>query len=44
KTIATQASNPGFNGILGPGYAGHSDHIHVNQGPNHCWSASGCGI
>ncbi|MBD2833772.1 D-Ala-D-Ala carboxypeptidase family metallohydrolase [[Kitasatospora] papulosa] len=43
-TIAKQARNHGFNGILGPGYAGHSDHIHVNQGPNHFWSASGCGI
>ncbi|MFE9722957.1 D-Ala-D-Ala carboxypeptidase family metallohydrolase [Streptomyces sp. NPDC005794] len=42
--IAQQARNHGFNGILGPGYAGHSDHIHVNQGPNHFWSASGCGI
>ncbi|MFD6279396.1 D-Ala-D-Ala carboxypeptidase family metallohydrolase [Streptomyces sp. NPDC060209] len=43
-TIAQQARNHGFNGILGPGYAGHSDHIHVNQGPSHFWSASGCGI
>ncbi|MGP3754891.1 D-Ala-D-Ala carboxypeptidase family metallohydrolase [Streptomyces sp. IBSNAI001] len=43
-TIAKQARNHGFNGILGPGYAGHSDHIHVNQGPNHFWSASQCGI
>lgn len=43
-TIAKQARNHGFNGILGPGYAYHSDHIHVNQGPNHFWSASGCGI
>ncbi|MFE4455234.1 D-Ala-D-Ala carboxypeptidase family metallohydrolase [Streptomyces sp. NPDC056796] len=43
-TIAQQARNHGFNGILGPGYPGHGDHIHVNQGPNHFWSASGCGI
>ncbi|MEU0129460.1 MULTISPECIES: D-Ala-D-Ala carboxypeptidase family metallohydrolase [unclassified Streptomyces] len=43
-TIAQQARNHGFNGILGPGYPGHSDHIHVNQGPSHYWSASGCGI
>ncbi|KPC79880.1 MULTISPECIES: D-Ala-D-Ala carboxypeptidase family metallohydrolase [Streptomyces] len=43
-TIAKQARYHGFNGILGPGYPGHSDHIHVNQGPNHFWSASGCGI
>ncbi|WP_432105789.1 D-Ala-D-Ala carboxypeptidase family metallohydrolase [Streptomyces sp. bgisy091] len=43
-TIAKQARNHGFNGILGPGYAGHSDHIHVNQGPSHFWSASNCGI
>ncbi|MEU8707135.1 D-Ala-D-Ala carboxypeptidase family metallohydrolase [Streptomyces sp. NPDC048565] len=43
-TIAKQARNHGFRGILGPGYAGHSDHIHVNQGPTHFWSASQCGV
>ncbi|MFB6818855.1 D-Ala-D-Ala carboxypeptidase family metallohydrolase [Streptomyces sp. NPDC056347] len=38
-TIAKQARNHGFNGILGPGYPDHNDHIHVNQGPSHYWSA-----
>lgn len=43
-TIAKQARYHGFRGILGPGYPGHGDHIHVNQGPSHFWSASSCGI
>ncbi|MCX4964708.1 D-Ala-D-Ala carboxypeptidase family metallohydrolase [Streptomyces sp. NBC_00654] len=43
-TLAKQARNHGFNGILGPGYPGHGDHVHVNQGPSHYWSASSCGI
>ncbi|GGY77972.1 D-Ala-D-Ala carboxypeptidase family metallohydrolase [Streptomyces nitrosporeus] len=43
-TIAKQARYHGFNGILGPGYPGHNDHIHVNQGPSHYWSAPSCGI
>lgn len=43
-TMAKQARNHGFNGILGPGYPGHSDHVHVNQGPNHHWDASQCGV
>jgi zinc D-Ala-D-Ala carboxypeptidase len=43
-TIAKQARYHGFNGILGPGYPDHNDHIHVNQGPSHYWSAPNCGI
>ncbi|MEU2249954.1 D-Ala-D-Ala carboxypeptidase family metallohydrolase [Streptomyces sp. NPDC019224] len=43
-TLATQARNHGFNGILGPGYPDHNDHVHVNQGPSHYWSAPNCGI
>ncbi|MFJ3127187.1 D-Ala-D-Ala carboxypeptidase family metallohydrolase [Streptomyces sp. NPDC086993] len=43
-TLATQARNHGFNGILGPGYPDHNDHVHVNQGPSHFWSAPNCGI
>ncbi|MEV6165366.1 D-Ala-D-Ala carboxypeptidase family metallohydrolase [Streptomyces sp. NPDC052052] len=43
-TMAKEARYHGFNGILGPGYPGHSDHVHVNQGPSHYWSASSCGI
>ncbi|TXS37967.1 D-Ala-D-Ala carboxypeptidase family metallohydrolase [Streptomyces sp. OR43] len=43
-TLAQQARNHGFNGILGPGYPDHNDHVHVNQGPSHFWSAPNCGI
>ncbi|MEU9090848.1 D-Ala-D-Ala carboxypeptidase family metallohydrolase [Streptomyces sp. NPDC087901] len=43
-TLAQQARNHGFNGILGPGYPDHNDHVHVNQGPSHYWSAPNCGI
>lgn len=43
-TLATQARYHGFRGILGPGYPGHNDHVHVNQGPSHYWSAPTCGI
>lgn len=43
-TLARQARNHGFNGILGPGYPGHSDHIHVDHRSSRYWSASSCGI
>ena len=42
--LAQQARYHGFNGILGPGYPGHSDHTHVDHRPSRFWSASGCGI
>lgn len=31
-TLARGARNYGFHGILGPGYPGHNDHIHVSSG------------
>ena len=43
-TMAKQARNHGFNGILGPGYPGHSDHTHVDHRSSRFWSASSCGI
>ena len=43
-TLAKQARNHGFNGILGPGYPGHSDHTHVDHRGSRFWSASTCGI
>jgi zinc D-Ala-D-Ala carboxypeptidase len=43
-TLAQQARNHGFNGILGPGYPGHSDHTHVDHRGSRFWSASACGI
>ncbi|WP_436492402.1 D-Ala-D-Ala carboxypeptidase family metallohydrolase [Actinokineospora sp. HUAS TT18] len=42
--LAQQARNHGFNGILGPGYPGHSDHTHVDHRGSRFWSASSCGI
>ncbi|MDT6983076.1 D-Ala-D-Ala carboxypeptidase family metallohydrolase [Streptomyces lusitanus] len=43
-TLAKQARNHGFNGILGPGYPGHNDHTHVDHRGSRFWSASACGI
>ncbi|MEV5333824.1 D-Ala-D-Ala carboxypeptidase family metallohydrolase [Streptomyces werraensis] len=43
-TLARQARNHGFNGILGPGYPGHDDHTHVDHRGSRFWSASTCGI
>jgi zinc D-Ala-D-Ala carboxypeptidase len=42
--LAQQARSHGFNGILGPGYPGHSDHTHVDHRGSRFWSASSCGI
>lgn len=42
--LAQQARNHGFNGILGPGYPGHSDHTHLDHRASRFWSASSCGI
>ncbi|GAA3504350.1 D-Ala-D-Ala carboxypeptidase family metallohydrolase [Streptomyces albogriseolus] len=43
-TLARQARNHGFNGILGPGYPGHDDHTHVDHRSSRYWSAPTCGI
>ncbi|MEU0576606.1 D-Ala-D-Ala carboxypeptidase family metallohydrolase [Streptomyces griseoincarnatus] len=43
-TLAKQARNHGFNGILGPGYPGHNDHTHVDHRGSRFWSAPTCGI
>ena len=51
--IARAARTAGFSGILGPGAAGHNDHVHVDSRAenNHdgmpnsfYWSAPSCGI
>jgi zinc D-Ala-D-Ala carboxypeptidase len=42
-TLARQARYHGFDGIYGPGYPGHSDHVHVD-GHGVSWRAPGCGI
>jgi len=43
-TLAKQARYHGFNGILGPGYPGHSDHTHVDHRTSRFWSAAQCGV
>ncbi|MEU3094607.1 D-Ala-D-Ala carboxypeptidase family metallohydrolase [Streptomyces sp. NPDC006967] len=43
-TLAKQARNHGFRGILGPGYPGHNDHTHVDHRGSRYWSAPTCGI
>ncbi|MFI9526927.1 D-Ala-D-Ala carboxypeptidase family metallohydrolase [Micromonospora rosaria] len=42
--LAQQARNHGFTNILGPGYAGHNDHVHLGSTPSRHWSAPSCGI
>jgi zinc D-Ala-D-Ala carboxypeptidase len=42
--LAKQARNHGFNEILGPGYSGHNDHVHVAHKSSRFWSAPSCGI
>jgi zinc D-Ala-D-Ala carboxypeptidase len=42
--IARQARNHGFTEILGPGYTGHNDHVHVANRSGQFWSAPSCGI
>ncbi|MFE2044777.1 D-Ala-D-Ala carboxypeptidase family metallohydrolase [Streptomyces sp. NPDC059477] len=43
-TLAQQARNHGFRGILGPGYPGHNDHTHLDHRAAQYWSAPTCGI
>ena len=43
-TIAQQARSTAFNGILGPGYPAHDDHVHVDIRPSRFWDASDCGV
>lgn len=43
-TLAQQARNHGFRGILGPGYPGHNDHTHVDYRTSRYWSAPTFGI
>ena len=43
-TLAKQARYHGFTQILGPGYVGHNDHVHVADSPSRFWSAPTCGV
>lgn len=42
--LALQAREHGFAGIIGPGYPGHDDHVHLDGRPSQFWSAPSCGI
>lgn len=42
-TLARQARYHGFQGIYGPGYPNHHDHVHLDTG-GISWRAPGCGI
>ncbi|SDF38264.1 zinc D-Ala-D-Ala carboxypeptidase [Lentzea fradiae] len=42
--LAKQARNHGFAEILGPGYTGHNDHVHVAHRSGRFWSAPNCGV
>jgi zinc D-Ala-D-Ala carboxypeptidase len=42
--LARQARNHGFSEILGPGYPGHDDHVHVAHRSTRLWSAPDCGV
>ena len=43
-TLAKEARNRGFNGILGPGFPAHDDHTHVDHRGSKFWDASDCGV
>ncbi|ADD41149.1 D-Ala-D-Ala carboxypeptidase family metallohydrolase [Stackebrandtia nassauensis] len=43
-TLAKQARYHGFGTILGPGYDGHGDHVHLDGLNRIYWSAPNCGV
>ncbi|HWM38048.1 MAG TPA: D-Ala-D-Ala carboxypeptidase family metallohydrolase [Streptomyces sp.] len=43
-TLAKEARNRGFHGILGPGFPGHDDHTHVDHRSSKYWDAPNCGV
>ncbi|GAA4920755.1 zinc D-Ala-D-Ala carboxypeptidase [Stackebrandtia albiflava] len=43
-TMVKQARNHGFYEILGPGYPGHNDHVHVAARSGRFWDAPSCGV
>lgn len=43
-TLAKQARYHGFGGILGPGYPGHNDHVHLDGRGSIFHSAPNCGF
>lgn len=43
-TLAKEARSHGFAQILGPGFPGHDDHVHVAHQSGQYWDAPSCGI
>nr|WP_241848512.1 M15 family metallopeptidase [Streptomyces sp. CB00072] len=43
-TVQANVREHGFTQMLGPGYPGHDDHVHVAGGTGRYWSAPGCGL
>lgn len=43
-TLAKRARYHGWRELLGPGYTGHGDHVHVAHRSSQFWSASSCGV
>jgi zinc D-Ala-D-Ala carboxypeptidase len=43
-TLASNARYHGWRELLGPGYPGHNDHVHVAHKSDWLWSAPNCGI
>lgn len=43
-SLAQEARSRGFAQILGPGYPGHDDHVHVAHQDGQYWDAPSCGV
>ncbi|HKE52912.1 MAG TPA: M15 family metallopeptidase [Actinomycetes bacterium] len=43
-SVAGAARYAGYNGIFGPGYPDHNDHVHVDSRSSRSWQAPNCGI
>lgn len=41
-SLARQARDSGFNGIIGPGASGHGDHVHLDTRSGRYWNAPAC--
>lgn len=43
-SLVSGATTTGFGGILGPGFPGHDDHVHIDLRGSQYWSAPDCGL
>lgn len=43
-TLARRARHHGFTGIYGPGFPGHSSHVHLDGKSTRSWRAPRCGV